>query len=351
MVSAKKKLAVFLVAGGDSSERDVSLATGSNVHDALVALGHRVVIADPGRPDLAPGEDGRRFFADASIKTRPPAAGADARDARRHFVAVLGDFDGTGCDVVFNGLHGGAGEDGTFQALLDYMGIRYTGSGHCGAAVAMDKHLSKQIVEKAGVPVPAEIFVDTTRRESVTEDQLVKALSLPAVVKPNDEGSSVGVTIVHTKNELADAIALAKRYDGRYLVEAFIPGREITASMLDGAELPLIDIVPKDGFFDYENKYQPGSCEYLVPAPLPDGVSRAIQKSARVAYEALGCRGYSRIDFRLNEAGEHYFLEANTLPGLTSGSLVPKAARAAGIEYPELVERILRLSLSGDALR
>jgi len=348
---SQKKLNVLLLVGGDSSERDVSLDTGRGVHEALTALGHRAVIADPGRPDIKPSEDPSAFFGDATIKNEPPRLIDDAAVTRRAFVNLLSGFDALGCDVIFNGLHGGAGEDGTLQAILDYMGIRYTGSGHCAAAVAMDKHMSKQLVCQCGVPVPKEIYVDSIAHEMVVVDeQVLKTLSLPVVVKPNHEGSSVGVTIVHSKADLTAAIREAKTFGGSYLVEGFIAGKEITASIVDFCDLPLIEIDPKEGFFDYRNKYQSGSCDYLVPAPLSVEVTEAIVASARAAYRALSLSGYARIDFRLSDNGEHFFLEANTLPGLTSNSLVPKAARAAGIEYPELVDMILRLSLSDHAV-
>jgi D-alanine-D-alanine ligase len=343
---AKRKLNVFLVVGGDSAERDVSLDTGKGVHDALMKLGHRAVVADPERPHIGASEDPTEFFSDTAIKSRPPDLSAGAREGRCDFVALLGKFAELGCDVVFNALHGGAGEDGTFQAVLDYMGIRYTGSGHCAAAVSMNKNMSKQLVAHAGVHVARQIFVDSPPHESVViDDRVLSTLSLPVVVKPNQEGSSVGVTIVRSKDELERAFREAKQF-GPYLVEKFIPGREVTASILDDADLPLIEIVPKQGFYDYQNKYQPGSCEYLVPAPLPDETTDAIVDSARAAYRALGCAGYARVDFRLSDDGDHFFLEVNTLPGLTSSSLVPKAARAVGIDYTELIDRILRLSMA-----
>jgi D-alanine-D-alanine ligase len=342
---AKRKLDVFLVVGGDSAERDVSLDTGKGVHDALLKLGYRAVVADPARPHILPSEDPSEFFADTAIAVRPPGPSEGGRDSRRDFVAVLGRFGEFGCDVVFNALHGGAGEDGTFQAVLDYMGIRYTGSGHCASAVSMNKNTSKQLVAQGGVPVARQVFVDSPACEPAdVGDRVMAAMSLPVVVKPNQQGSSVGVTIVHSKDELAGAFREATQF-GPYLVEQFIPGREITASMLDGCDLPLIEIVPKQGFYDYQNKYQPGSCEYLAPAPLPEVTTGAIVESAHAAYRALGCSGYARVDFRLGDDGAHFFLEVNTLPGLTSSSLVPKAARAVGIEYAELVDRILRLSM------
>lgn len=350
-MQATKKLNVFLMVGGDSSERDVSLDTGKSIHAALKETGHRIVLADPARPDIGLTEDPDVLFADTSIKSEPPQRSKDVSAARRVFVGILEEFDKLRCDVVFNGLHGGAGEDGTLQAVLDYLGIRYTGSGACAAAVAMNKHMSKQLVATAGVPVAKQIFVDSPAHESVViDDQVMEALSLPVVVKPNDEGSSVGVTIVHSRDGLSAAIQEAKQFGGSYLVEAFIPGKEITAAILDFCDLPLLEIRPREGFFDYHNKYQAGSCEYLVPAPLDKDAADAIAASSRTAYRALGCRGYARIDFRMNDRGDHVFLEANVLPGLTANSLVPKAARAAGIEFPELIDRILRLSVQGDTL-
>jgi D-alanine-D-alanine ligase len=174
--------------------------------------------------------------------------------------------------------------------------------------------------------------------------------SLPAVVKPNQEGSSVGVMIVHTRDQLAEAIEAAGSFGGAYLIEEYIEGTEVTAAMLDGAELPLLEIRPKEGFYDYANKYTSGACEYLVPAPLDEHVTDAIARSAKAAYHSLGCTGYSRVDFRLTPEGDHFFLEVNTLPGMTSNSLVPKAARAVGIEFPELIDRILQLAMPRNAL-
>jgi D-alanine-D-alanine ligase len=345
MKRGTKKMSVLLVAGGDSSERDVSLESGRCVHDALAPLGYRVVLADPARAAIEPTEDSAAFFGASAIDAEPPDLVRDPYSPRRTFVTLLGRFRELGCDVVFNCLHGGTGEDGTFQAVLDYLGIRYTGSGACASAVAMNKHVAKQLVSHAGVPVAKGIFVDSPAHESVVVDEQVRnTLSLPVVVKPNSEGSSVGVSIVRSREELGEAIRRVKRFPGPYLVESFIEGKEITASMLDHCDLPLIEIRPKAGFFDYHNKYQDGACEYLVPAPLDREATDAISASARAAYRALGCRGYARMDFRASANGSHFFLEANTLPGLTSHSLVPMAARAAGIDYTELVDMILRLS-------
>jgi D-alanine-D-alanine ligase len=345
---ARDKRKVLLLAGGDSSERAVSLDSGKSIYGALVSLGHEVTIADPARLDIAPSDDPEQFFSDTTIDETPPEIVADPYATRRDFVTrVLARWNDLGCDVVFNGLHGGVGEDGTIQAVFDYLGIPYTGSGACASAVCMDKVLSKKLAKLAGTPVASDIYVDTPEHEAVVIDrQIAHSLSFPVVVKPNHEGSSVGVTIVSDRDELDDAISAAKEYGGPFMVEKFIPGCEITAAMLDYCELPLLEIKPKDGgFFDYKNKYQKGACEYLVPAQINDVSSEAIAASATQVYKALGCRGYARIDFRLSEDGYHFFLEANTLPGMTSNSLVPKAAKAAGIEFPELIDKILHLAL------
>ncbi len=345
------KKCVLLVIGGDSCERDVSIDSGKAVFEALRKVGHRVFVTDPLQPQIKPAEDPRKFFDDTTITREPPRFDDERYKARQDFVAVLGQHNNMSCDVVFNGLHGGAGEDGTFQAVLDYLGVRYTGSGACSCAVAMNKELSKRLVADAGVPVATHIFVDSPTHESVVVDhQVAERLSFPVVVKPNHEGSSVGVTVVPDRESLAGAIERAKTFGGPYMIESFVPGREITAAVMDHNNLPLLEIRPRQGFYNYENKYQPGSCEYLVPAPLDAATTDAVSRSALAAYRALGCRGYARVDFRLTDDGQHFFLEANTLPGLTANSLFPKAAKAAGIEFPELVDNILRLAISPNPL-
>lgn len=346
-----KKLNVMLVVGGDSAERDVSLESGKSVFEAIKGLGHRVVVADPLHPDVPPTEDPAAFFENARITNAPPRHGAEKFKARQGFLTYLKEYELLGCDLVFNCLHGGAGEDGTFQAVLDYLGIRYTGSGALASAIAMNKDLSKRLVARDGVPVAKQLFVEPPYHNITDiESRVMETPSLPAVVKPNQEGSSVGISIVHTREQLAEAIEAAKSFGGGYLIEEFIGGTEVTAAMLDGAELPLLEIRPKEGFYDYSNKYTSGACEYLVPAPLDERVADAIARSSRTAYHALGCKGYSRVDFRLTPEGDHYFLEVNTLPGMTSNSLVPKAAKAVGIEFPDLISRILQLAMPDNTL-
>jgi D-alanine-D-alanine ligase len=344
----RKKLTVLVLAGGDSAERDVSLESARGMAEAARESGHVVLAADPARPEIEPTDELDGIFTGAGIAAVPPdvkGAGSSRSSARRAFARMLADSERFGVDIVLNGLHGGIGEDGTVQALLDLLGIPYTGSGAAASALAMDKYRSKRLAEPAGVPVADGILV--RREQAASVAALVRErLSLPVVVKPNNQGSSVGLTVVDALADLYPAAERAFQVSDDILIEAYVAGREITAAVLEGEQLPLLEIRPQSGLYDYFHKYQSGASEYLVPAPVEDAVAAAVAESARRAFDVLGCRVYGRADFRLGKDGRHCFLEVNTLPGMTSTSLVPKAARKAGIEYPELVDRILQLSLS-----
>lgn len=341
------KLCILLIVGGDSAERDVSLETGKEVYKALHALGHHVLVADPMRTELEASVDPSPFFEKSRIGEKPPVIGRERYRCRTGFLENLSHYDRLGCDLVFNALHGGSGEDGTFQAVLEYLGIRFTGSGSVACALAMNKEISKRIASLAGVPSAKHVFMDGSESgDPSVEERVLSELAFPVVVKPNREGSSVGVTVVASRERLAAALDEARAFGPEILIEEYIPGCEVTAAVIDHEELPLIEIRPRDGFYDYRNKYQGGTCDYLVPAPLDRKVADAVSRSARQFYRALGCRGYARIDFRVTEGGRHCLLECNTLPGLTSHSLVPKAAKAVGIDYTQLVKRILDLSMA-----
>jgi D-alanine-D-alanine ligase len=344
---ANRALTVLLIAGGDSAERDVSLDSSRGIAGALRESGHRVLVADPARPEIAPTENHDDVFRGAAIGAEPPALPEDVYAARAEFTRILTGYRAWGIDVVFNGLHGGVGEDGTLQAVLDYLGIPYTGSGAEASALAMDKQRAKHLAASVGVPVPAGIALGRSALGTGTLEQSVReAVGLPCVVKPNSQGSSVGLTVVTSFDALDEAAAKAFALDDTVLFEEFIVGRELTQGFLEGAPaLPVLEIRPKSGLYDYFHKYQSGSSEYLVPAPIEPGAAAAVQESARRTFHALGMSGYGRIDFRLDAAGRHYLLEANTLPGMTSTSLVPKACKHVGIDYRSLVDRILRLAL------
>jgi D-alanine-D-alanine ligase len=301
--------------GGGSAEREVSLSSGSRVAAALRERGHVVTEADP-HPD-------------------PFATLAAAKSA----------------DVVWLALHGGSGEDGTIQALLDLAGVRYTGSGVLGSALAMDKDLSKRIFRSAGVPTADWRMVTaddgTPWRESGFAQETFKTLGAKVVVKPSKQGSTVGLSIVEKAEALAPAIALAFEHDDEVMLEAFVPGRELTVGVLGGKALPVGEIIPKHDIYDYECKYTPGMAEEVFPAAIPNAVRDEVQRLAMVGYAALKLRGCARIDFRLDPNGGVYCLEANTLPGMTGTSLVPQAAQAAGIGFPELCERIALEAVRG----
>ncbi|MCI0453270.1 MAG: D-alanine--D-alanine ligase [Candidatus Latescibacteria bacterium] len=343
-----KPLVVLLLAGGDSPERDVSLSSSRGIAKALRDAGHRVLVADPAQPRVTPTEYDDAIFDGAAIGVEPPRVVGDVTQARAAFVRMLAARDDWDFDLVFNGLHGGAGENGTLQAVLDYLGIPYTGSGAAASALAMDKQRSKIVAAAAGVPVPEGLHIERSALAAGTlEQQVRETLGLPVIVKPNAQGSSVGLTLVHSFAELDAAARKAFGADESILIERYIEGREITQAIVEGApDLPLLEIKPKSGLYDYAHKYQAGGSEYLVPAPVDAKIAREVLASSKRAFAALGLSIYTRFDYRLDPQGRHYLLEANTLPGMTATSLVPKAAAAVGISYTELCDRIVRESLA-----
>ena len=328
--------------GGTSAERDVSIASGLRIATALRERGHRVTAVDPtsGVVDL---EALRR-----GVGATPPTPEELERLRAGGFAATLLDLPAVReADVVVLGLHGGSGEDGTIQAMLDLVGVRYTGSGHLASALAMDKDLSKHLFRAAGVRTADWVMVTAESREPRAES--VTALGLPVVVKPSKQGSTVGLTVVKRAEDLEAAIAEAFRYDDEVMLERFVPGRELTVGILGGEALPVGEIIPQKEIYDYECKYTPGMAVEEFPARLEPAVAAALQEQARLAFGALKLRGCARIDFRLTPQGESYCLEANTLPGMTETSLIPQAAVAAGLSFGELCERIVQLAVDAPA--
>jgi len=343
---SKRATTVLVLAGGDSPERDVSLDSSRGAAAALREAGYRVLVADPARPEIAPTENDTEIFAQARIAAEPPDL-EDDYSARAEFTRILTGYQSYGIDVVFIGLHGGAGEDGTLQGVLEYLGIPFTGSGSAACALAMDKHRAKHLAAAEGVPVPRGVHFERSALGAGTMEQTVREmLSLPVVVKPNAQGSSVGLSIIQSFDELDAAAARALAVDSSVLVEEYIDGREITRAYLEGQpSVPMLEIRPKSGVYDYVHKYQTGQSEYLVPAPVDDAIAQAVAHSTRQVVHALGISDYARIDFRLDDDGNHYLLEANTLPGMTATSLVPKMCAGVGIDYAALCDRIVRLAL------
>jgi D-alanine-D-alanine ligase len=334
------KIAVLF--GGSSEERDVSIASAAQIIPALRDLGHEVFAVDTATGRLGFTEE-RRLLS-ATVGTLPPSDGEIAR-MRSGALALAPAADLRDADVVFLALHGGAGEDGRIQAVLDLAGIPYTGSNHIASAAAMDKDLSKRLFRSVGVPTPDWLMAPTL------SDEVGAALGWPVVVKPNKQGSTVGLTVVREAAQLPDAIDRAQRFDDEVMVERFIAGREFTVGVLNGTALPVGEIIAPGEVFDYESKYQAGGAREIFPANIPAGESALLQDYARRVHQVLKLGAYSRSDFRRDTAGGFWCLEANSLPGMTATSLLPQAAKAAGIEFPELLDRICRGALRASRLR
>jgi D-alanine-D-alanine ligase len=332
-------LKIALLLGGTSSERDVSLASGIRVAEALRTCGHEVRAIDPARGPLSDDEQ-RALATGRVVQTAPPSQEALRRMAREALPSFASNLPRQGdADVVFLGLHGGSGEDGTIQALLDLGGVPYTGSGHLASALAMDKDLSKHLFRQANVSTAKWLMAPAGA------DEVNTALGLPVIVKPSKQGSTVGLSIVRNASELQPAMDEAFNFDDEVMIEEFIAGRELTVGILGNMALPVGEIIPKHEIYDYECKYTAGMADERFPAELTKQETARVQDEALRAFRALKLRGCARIDFRMAKDGTFYCLEANTLPGMTQTSLIPQAAAAAGISFPELCDRIVRLAL------
>jgi D-alanine-D-alanine ligase len=329
---------VTVLMGGSSVERDVSIASGLRVAAALRERGHKVTAVDTATGELEAGAE-KRMLAEG-VKVAPPSLTALQQISHTAISPALVTLDAIrNADVVFLALHGGQGEDGTIQALLDLIGIPYTGSGHLASALAMDKDLSKHLFRAAGVPTPDWLMAP------VAAGQVEEKLGFPVIVKPSKQGSTVGLSIVRERAELQPAIDLASEYDDEVMIEEFIPGRELTVGVLGDNVLPVGEIIPVHEIYDYECKYTAGMAREEFPAQLTVEETAEVQRLALLAFRALKLGGCARIDFRLSPDGVFYCLEGNTLPGMTQLSLIPQAAVAAGMTFPELCERIAELGL------
>lgn len=324
--------------GGPSAERNVSLASGIRIVLALRSRGHDVIAFDPSRGRISAEEEQR--LASSKVGTAPPSLDSLAETTGGAFVTGLERLpEIKDADVVFLGLHGGMGEDGTIQALLDMAHVRYTGSGHLASALAMDKDLSKRLFRAADVNTADWLMAPAAI------EQVEGILGLPVVVKPSKQGSTVGLSVVKKRGDLAKAIEEASKYDDEVMIERFVPGRELTVGVLGDIALPVGEIISKHEIYDYECKYTAGMATEEFPAKISPEATERIQQQALAAFRALKLGGCARIDFRLTSEGEFYCLEANTLPGMTQFSLIPQGAAAMGISFPELCERIVRLAL------
>ncbi|HZY96289.1 MAG TPA: D-alanine--D-alanine ligase [Candidatus Cybelea sp.] len=310
--NAATKRRVAVVMGGDSAEREISMQSGSEVLRALLALGYEAYSLD---------YDER--FVEALRDPRP--------------------------DVAFNALHGPGGEDGHIQAILEYLSIPYTGSGLEACALSMDKHLTKKLLAAEGLPTPVWDLFDLT---GGTLPLLPGSLDLPLVIKPRFEGSSAGVTIVHTHEEWTSAMLEASKTYSTILAEEYVAGREFTCAVLGEEALPIVEIVAnRDGYYSYEAKYEPGGSTHIAPAQIDEDLAARLQMLGLSAHRLLGLRDYSRSDFIVTRDHRPYLLEINSLPGLTRMSLVPDACAAAGIGFETLIDRLVGYALARAELR
>lgn len=335
---------IALLTGGSSSERSVALASATQVVRALRERGHQVTAVDTTSGVLDSAAEA--VLLSGAVSSTAVDLPALAQAERNLLLGGLLDHDAIrGADICFLALHGGRGEDGTIQHLLDLAGIRYTGSNAVSSALAMDKDIAKQLFQAAGVPVAPWLMVVPGRGigDDLAPEQVERELGWPVVVKPSKQGSTVGLSVVQGAPGLGVAIVEALRHDDEVMLERFIPGRELTVGVLGDQALAVGEIIPKHDLFDFECKYTPGMSEEIFPADLPATVAHDVQRLALAAHRALKCSGYSRIDFRLTPAGELFCLEVNTLPGMTATSLLPQSAGAVGIGFAELCERICSL--------
>ncbi|CAN5615546.1 D-alanine--D-alanine ligase [soil metagenome] len=328
---------VAVLFGGTSSERDVSIASGSQVVQALRQAGHEVIPVDTATGVLDAGSEEKLLS--GQVPELPPDEAALDLMATGDATALTQAPELAGVDVIFLALHGGAGEGGTLQALLDLTGIPYTGTGMLGSAVAMDKDIAKRLMLLAGVPTAPWLMAPVLLQD------VEERIGFPNVVKPSKQGSTVGLTVVRRSEDLEAAVELAARFDDEVMIETFVPGRELTVPVLGDDALPVGEILSKNEIFDYAAKYQPGGAEEIFPADLTGPQTVEVQSLALKVHHALKLRGFSRVDFRMDEEGVFWCLEANTLPGMTAASLFPKGAAAAGITFPQVCEQLCRLAI------
>jgi D-alanine-D-alanine ligase len=326
---------ITVLTGGASAERDVALATARQVVPALRSLGHAVVVVDTVTGFVPESREADHLL--GRVGTTWPSVADLERRERSFLLTALGALpEVREADVVFLALHGGRGEDGTLQTVLETLGAPYTGSGPLASSLAMDKDVSKRLFRDVGVPTAEWRLAPLSGLEAS------KVIGWPSVVKPSKQGSTVGLTVVKRIEDYDGALAFAAEYDDEVMIERFVPGRELTVGILDGRALAVGEIIPKHEVFDYECKYTPGMSREVFPAEIPAAATSECQRLGLLAHSVLKLGSYSRVDFRLTPEGELYCLEANTLPGLTATSLLPQSAGAAGIEFADLCERMCR---------
>lgn len=338
---------IVVLAGGTSTERDVSIVTSVNVAKSLKRNGHNVNLIDVflgtdkyKSSDEFFNEDNDFDKVEEELKARTADIPALIKERLENGEPFFGNSVLEYCkaaDIVFMGLHGANGEDGKIQGTFDLLGIKYTGTGYLSSAISMDKELTKKVLVSEGVPMPKGV--------ALKKGHKLEYVPFPCVVKPCCGGSSVGVSIVQSEEDFNAAVEEAFTYEDNILVEEYVNGREFSVAVVDGRALPVVEIVPLKGFYDYENKYKDGASEHISPARIPDDITKKMQRWAEKACEAVGVTSYARVDQLLDKDNNIYCLEINTLPGMTPNSLIPIEAQAMGMSYDELTQQLIDVSL------
>ena len=338
---------IVVLAGGTSTERDVSIVTSVNVAKSLKRNGHNVNLIDVflgtdkyKSSDEFFNEDNDFDKVEEELKARTADIPALIKERLENGESFFGTSVLEYCkaaDIVFMGLHGANGEDGKIQGTFDLLGIKYTGTGYLSSAISMDKELTKKVLVSEGVPMPKGV--------ALKKGHKLEYVPFPCVVKPCCGGSSVGVSIVQSEEDFNAAVEEAFTYEDNILVEEYVNGREFSVAVVDGKALPVVEIVPLKGFYDYENKYKDGASEHISPARIPDDITKKMQRWAEKACEAVGVTSYARVDQILDKDNNIYCLEINTLPGMTPNSLIPIEAQAMGMSYDELTQQLIDVSL------
>lgn len=329
---------ILVLAGGSSSERKVSLDTGRAISEGLKRLGHDLLVMDPATGQSLLDSDGN-YIANSQADS--------ASGALVPLVKGLSELNAEKLDLVFLALHGGEGENGSIQNLLDLCGMTYTGSSMTASAVSMNKAIAKRLFGSVGVRTPEWKLYHVATESDIrkTAEDIASEHCLPIIVKPNNGGSTVGLSKVNRPEGIPDALRLAIKEDSNVLVERYISGRELTVAVLDRHTFPVVEIRPKNELYDYEAKYTKGKSDYIAPAEVPEELAARLQEDALKVFDVVGASGLTRVDFLWSEPGEHYCLEINTLPGMTSLSLAPMAAACEGIKFDRLLELIIESAL------
>jgi len=330
----KEKTNIAILLGGNSPERAVSKQSGKSIYEAVVSLGYYVTLIDPAYGVDQPNSP-EDYFSDCDCHLV----------SNSNYLKTINSHIFDDIDLALIALHGKWGEDGAIQSLLELRGIKYTGSNILGSSLSMDKARSKAVFSHFEVTTPK--WIEATRGVDIDllDKKISETIKYPCIIKPNDQGSTIGLTKCNKKEELEVAINLALQFSKKILLEEFISGREFAVGIINDKILPILEIIPKHELYDYECKYTDGMTEYIVPANLPESLVQELNEQTKLAFNSIGCKDYGRVDFRVDKNNKPYCLEVNTLPGMTTHSLVPKMAKAAGIEFDQLIDMIIDSAL------